>query len=471
MRTLNHALEGYRLMVIWNPGIEGRLPDWVLDWRGRYLEMFTPDRAIHGDEILSATIDLSTTLPLPADETLLLVAGQHGLFTRATIERLHDARPAMRLFTAIAAHTEDVDAILRASGGGRLSFTSFGTSAFTSLRLAISPGRDVAVTVHAERTSRDDTQPIERPPIIELDRLRVDAIAPHVDEPIFAVAATIQPPRMPWSITRFHTAWRAHATPPTDEQIAGVEVRAFAPRPATGPLPHEPYHPLSITGALVFEARGRTERVPLTSATHVTNASGAFDLEIIDDAVCITARHGTVRLRGARLRPRLIRTRLSSTELPFGVGLVNPGVTVELAAGESIEIGEVNLRVELTSVTLPGPPVTIVEHAATGPIRRIPRIIDVDGQPLSLIRAPDGDQLFLADRPLRTPGSDLWWLVAIARHGVPRTTSGARLPIDARAMITTPAGISHQHLTGAAIFDLRTLSVTLDARETFSDDR
>lgn len=398
--------------------------------------------------------------------TVLLVAGFGGRITPEAVAELHAARSDLRLFDARAAG-DDVAAALRASGGGAFGFHGVAGNTFPTLALEVAAGRDAELVIHA---ARDRGAAIARPPLVEVDRLRVDAVSPHVDEPAFTIAATIRPPRASWTITAYHEARRATSGVATEAQLAELESRPLVPLPTITALAADGHHAAAVTGALVLTLGGRIERVPLRPALSIATSAGAIDVEIIDGEVAVTARGGTVRLLGVRRRPGM-----ADRDVP-DVTIMNRGVRIELAAREAIELGEVRIAVELARVTLPGVPETVVEAGA----RVTACLVRVDGEPLELVVTGGAGALRRAGRAMGVLGhvtggafdpTGLWWLAELARGRALQVRSGAAVPLDVIRGIDTPAGRSYHRLVGTVAFELATNTVTLRATETWSDDR
>lgn len=317
--------------------LDPAVPDWIEPWR-EGLRMVQVER-------VAPTVLVELAPRFPAGAVVLLV-GAGELFTPRVVGALREARPDLRLFDARPRARSPLDAHLVASGGGRLHYHFAEEATFPALQLAIEPGRDAELVIHAERSARDRHAVFDRPPLVEVDRVRVDAVMPHVDEPAFTVTAAIRAPRAAWTVVAHHEARRAGATLPSEDQMADVERRVLVPVPEVRPLAPRPYHDARVTGALVFRLGGRVERVPLAPAVVVANAAGAVALEIVGGEVVATGRGGAVLFRGTRLRHRGIATRYETREVP-GVARLLSDMMIELADDEALELGEVSLSVEL----------------------------------------------------------------------------------------------------------------------------
>ncbi len=82
-----------------------------------------------------------------------------------------------------------------------------------SLTLEVEAMAEVEIVIHAARDA-GDPRLLVRPPLVGVDRLRVDAVTARVDEPLFVVRAVVQLPGVPWPIVTAHVARRSTARSP-----------------------------------------------------------------------------------------------------------------------------------------------------------------------------------------------------------------------------------------------------------------
>lgn len=174
-------------------------------------------------------VEVSTSGPLDIAEAriaaglahgsaVLLVGGRAEPLMGGVIKALRELRPDLRLFLALAAGTPGLSAGLvdevTAGDGGWIDLGGSGRPA-GSLTLEVEAMAEVELVVHAARDARDP-RGIVRPPLMGVDRLRVDAVTAQVDEPVFVVRAVVQRPGVPWPIVTAHVARRSTARSPSE---------------------------------------------------------------------------------------------------------------------------------------------------------------------------------------------------------------------------------------------------------------
>lgn len=446
-----------RAVIVLHP--DAQIPAWV--------EPLSYERAVRLER--GATGALARLARSLAGEAVVLVGGEDSVFSPAEVAALGAARPDLRLFDACAPESLARRDSLIASDGGRLVFDRAHEGAFCALALAFDPGRDAELVIHADRATREPRPSYVRSPLVERDRVRVDAVTPHVDEPVFTVTAKVRQPYVGWAIVAYHQARRARAVPPTAAQLEGVALRPLVLRPDVEPLAARPYHPTAVTGAIVLDVGGRLERLPL-APVRIATATAALELELVDADAVVTARSGTVVFRGARLRPRRVRRLLEPSPVTGGVILAH-GVMVGLAAGDAIELGEVRITVEVEAVTPAPPPV----DGDDGEVRHVPGVLRVAGEPLELVMTGRHGELRRAGQAMTIVSivdgiplgpTELWWVESFAQTHRGEVRADSALLVSSVAEVQTATGTRRVRLEGIVEFNLRTNRVRLRATQT-----
>jgi hypothetical protein len=399
------------------------VPSWLALWRSRAIVI----EDLRDRENL-ARLTAGLGLNVEDAASVVIVAPQLGpLCSPAALETLRHRMPNVRplVVTSEPLLAEHM-AALASSGGAyvivkdRAPVAYGDDEALFEVALEVIPGRDVQVSC-ARRSW---------PVLGEMVCARVDAVTPHLDEPVFVAHVHGVRRGRPHTIGVFHVARLQDARPPTADQYRCIE--PASPRaPSCTALATTTQHDRWVKGEVVFQLPDREVREPLHPAMLITGTTARVELTVEYARVMMIEATGNVRIDGRY--PYWPQP--PEEDDPGADDVLRPaydGCRIGIDDDMVFEIDDIVTRFVVRAAS----PRAVVDTVIEGEITSHPSLIVIDGVPIDARIDGGSWQLWCRGRRLRVTGrienkgfgsrvvllddpeaQDLRWLLAAAHRG------------------------------------------------------
>ncbi len=352
-----------------------------------------------------------------AASLLLVTTPASPLVTPAAIAVLHERLPELRPIVISAEPIGDaLRSALADAGGAHVLLTGRAIDpprsepTWNDVALAIESATDVELSIDGACGSRIE---LPRAQVLrDHDTIRVDAIATHLDAPVFSVELRCERRDIPLACTALHVARRATAAAPIERHATAAAESSRIVAPTCEPLGGIAARDLWVEGAIAFEVGSSIQRVRLLPAMRIATPTAEVELRVVRGKIYVEPIKGDLLCDGVRLVGEMVL-------LPY----------------RTLVIDDVRASVALLAAWPDEPFEVVIESD----VERYPTIMTIDDTAIELRRRTRHDELWCRGRPLKiepADTSDLSWLLHAARQQAIVAPSGVQLAITATQKLT-----------------------------------